>query len=142
MLDEILYQLINAVELGVEKNAVLSMSKQELVVEVSVKTIADSFRKYLVWSNLQSLEKIFSNESDQESDKILDSIVNALIVNLMRRVRLPFGVSESTARLIIKYVINQFSRSMETTLNVKFDIYDLIYVFSGERMHSEEKVYI
>lgn len=132
MLDEILSQLINSVRDAVDDNSELPLDKKEFAVEVSVKTIADNFKKYLVWNNLPILEKMFSKQFDLEAQKISQSIENALTINLISKTGLAFNTSMLTSKCIVDKVLLEFSDKRDTPFDPKFNIYDLIYVFSGE----------
>ena len=138
-MDSILILLKDAVEDAIRKNVYIPAKRKDLAVEISVKAVCDSFRKYLIPDNMSNLMSLFSGHCDLKSS----CIVNAICIELANELRKKMGGdnnSEKIAKQVVHQVICAFWGEMNVPKGAGFSVDTLVYIFSGNRQTERSMV--
>lgn len=139
-MDSILILLKDAVEDAVRKNVYIPGNKKDFAVEVSVKAVCDSFRKYLIPDNISNLISLFSGHCDLKGSYI----VNAMREDLKNELHRKLGMdkeAENVTKSIVHQVICAFWGEINAPKGMGFNVDTLVYIFSGKRETQRAEVF-
>ena len=138
MMDAILMALKDSVEEAVWKSSRIPPHRKDLVVEVAVKAVSDSFKRCFASDDMPSLVCLFSGVIDLKGKLMVNNIKNLVKSDLMVKAGVG-NESEDIAKYIVDEVITSVWNRINTQDDSEFTLNNLIYIYSGRAVDLQDR---
>lgn len=138
MMDAILMALKDSVEEAVWKSSRIPPNRKDLVAEVAVKAVSDSFRRYFASDDMPSLVCLFSGVIDLRGKLMVNNIKNLVKSDLMVKAGV-VNESDDIAKSIVDEVITSIWNRINAQDDSEFTLNNLIYIYSGRAVDLKDR---